>query len=333
MPVLLRRTSTGKQITGKGVFLVFLRPAIVVRGGVRPMAVQTSQGSVANYSIKIFKHIKTINYHGSRPKAEGFRWRECCERSELGGRLGCGSPGVFQVPRRQKVGYRLNFFAVFRRSKINKKPPPPKSFKISRVGPRSAQGGPVAPCWKAFHFSFRLLFATFSRMGRFSKIRTAPTRELCFRGSSLSKSIHVGLYFRFRLRLRVRCYPEPRFGAIYVDSVPKMGNFRSPLGPLGCQMAPRKGTQEPPRAKNEPNWGTRRRLIFRLCSENAPDRLFGMFFAFILAYFLLRFRPRFGAVGSARRVSQGARTSTNVPIVLGPPCNNSARKAHCNAAT
>ena len=30
-----------------------------------------------------------VYYHGSRPKAEGFRWRECCERSELGGRRGC----------------------------------------------------------------------------------------------------------------------------------------------------------------------------------------------------------------------------------------------------
>ena len=37
--ILLRRTSTGKQFTGKCVFLVFLRPTIVVRGGVRPMAV------------------------------------------------------------------------------------------------------------------------------------------------------------------------------------------------------------------------------------------------------------------------------------------------------
>ena len=191
----------------------------------------------------------------------------------------------------------------------------------------------MAPCWKAFGLSFRSFFATFSRTGRFSKIRTAPTRELCFRGSSLSKSIHVGLYFWFRLRLRVRSDLEPPFGAISVDSIPKMRNCRSPLGPLGCQMAPKKGTQEPTRAKNEPNWGTRSGWIFRLCSGNAPDHLLGMFFASILAYLLFRFRPRFGAVGSARGVSQGARASTNVAIVLGPPCNNSARKAHCTTAT
>ena len=66
-----------------------------------------------------------------------------------------------------------------------------------------------------------------------------------------------------------------------------MRNRRSPLGPLGCQMAPQKGTQESKRAKNEPQLETRRGLLFRLCSERDPDRLFGMVFAFVLAYFLL----------------------------------------------
>ena len=41
-------------------------------------------------------------YHGSRPKAEGFRWRECCERSELGGRPGCRQTGAFQGPSASK---------------------------------------------------------------------------------------------------------------------------------------------------------------------------------------------------------------------------------------
>ena len=39
-----------------------------------------------------------FRFHGSRPKAEGFRWRECCERSELGGRPGCRTGGVFLGP-------------------------------------------------------------------------------------------------------------------------------------------------------------------------------------------------------------------------------------------
>ena len=145
----------------------------------------------------------------------------------------------------------------------------------------------MAPCWKAFGLSFRSFSETISRTGRFGKIRTAPTRELCFRCSSLSKSIHVGLYFWFRLRLRVRSSPEPPFGAIYVDSVPKMRNFRSPPVATGLPNGSQKGTQESKRAKNESQLGTRRGLPFRLCSERDPDRLLGMVFAFVLAYFLL----------------------------------------------
>ena len=190
----------------------------------------------------------------------------------------------------------------------------------------------MAPFGRHLGLSFGSCFETFSRTGRFSKIRTAPTRELCFRGSSLSKSIHVGLYFRFRLRLRVRCYPEPPVGAIYVDSVPKIRNFSPPLGHWVAKWFP-KGHPRVQKGKKRVPTGDQERVaiptLFRARSRPPFWHGFCLRFGILVA----SLRARFGAVWTARRVSQGARTSTDVPIVLGPPCNNSARKAHCNTAT
>ena len=74
---------------------------------------------------------------------------------------------------------------------------------------------------------------TFARTGRICNIRTAPTRELDFRGSSLSKSINFVIVFRFRFRSVSELHPEPPFGAIYIDFVFKMTISRSPRGSVG----------------------------------------------------------------------------------------------------
>ena len=80
-----------------------------------------------------------------------------------------------------------------------------------------------------------------------------------------------------------------------------MRNCRSPLGPLGCQMAPKKGTQEPTRAKNEPNWGDQERVhiptLFRERSRPPFWHVFclhiGILFApFSPSFWSRRERPR-----------------------------------------
>ena len=123
--------------------------------------------------------------------------------------------------------------------------------KIAQVGPKSAQGGHLAPFWGPFWLPFWVIFVTFSGTGRKSRMSTACRREHQKLGSSISKNINCWVPFRLRFRPRFGTPSGTSFWSHLCRSGAKKVDFGVPSGPRWAPKWLQKGPREAPRAKIE----------------------------------------------------------------------------------
>ena len=91
-------------------------------------------------------------YHGSRPKAEGFRWRECCERSEKRG-AGLAAPG-------DPFSHQARIFRFFGMQVARREV---AQFCFTAARPESCHNGSRAHPWRP-QVAFRTILHRFRKL-------------------------------------------------------------------------------------------------------------------------------------------------------------------------